>query len=73
MGAIGYQEFSHWTEGCFCLENIKNIIKRNTRSYAKRQLTFLKGLPQIRWYHPFDVEDLNREIHLFLNTPVKTP
>lgn len=52
MQAIGYKEVVN------CLKNgdnestMRNIIKQNTRHYAKRQITFFKKLPGIIWLEP---------------------
>ena len=52
MQAIGYKEVLK------CLKNGDNhstmcdIIKQNTRHYAKRQITFFKKLPNILWLEP---------------------
>ncbi len=50
FAAIGYREFME-LEGAD-LEAIKQAVKLNTRHYAKRQMTFLKALPGIRWIEP---------------------
>ncbi len=52
MQAIGYKEVLQ------CLRNgdkestMRDIIKQNTRHYAKRQITFFKKLPKIIWLEP---------------------
>ncbi len=52
MNAIGYKEVIE------CLYNgdnestMRDIIKLNTRHYAKRQITFFKKLPNIVWLEP---------------------
>lgn len=52
MQAIGYKEVLK------CLKNgdnhstMRDIIKLNTRHYAKRQITFFKKLPNIIWLEP---------------------
>lgn len=52
MQAIGYKEIVK------CLNNgdnhstMRGIIKQNTRHYAKRQITFFKKLPDIKWLSP---------------------
>ena len=52
MQAIGYKEVLK------CLKNgdnhstMRDIIKQNTRHYAKRQITFFKKLPDILWLEP---------------------
>ncbi len=54
MQAIGYKEV---VEG---LKNVDNhstmcdIVQKNTRNYAKRQLTFFKKLPNLHWLMPSD-------------------
>ena len=45
---IGYKEFIPYFEGKNSLEETKELIKKNTRNYAKRQFTFFKHqLPTI--------------------------
>lgn len=52
MQAIGYKEILE------CLKNgdnnstMRDIIKQNTRRYAKRQITFFKKLPNVVWLKP---------------------
>ncbi len=46
MQAIGYREFFIAARaGCATLRDIRDMIKRNSRRYAKRQLTFFRSLP----------------------------
>ena len=40
--AIGYKEVIDYLEGKFSLEECKELIKKRTRNYAKRQVTFFK-------------------------------
>lgn len=44
MSAIGYKEIYNYLEGQCTLEEAVNLIKQHTRNYAKRQITFMKGL-----------------------------
>lgn len=44
MSAIGYKEIYSYLEGQCTLEEAINLIKQHTRNYAKRQITFMKGL-----------------------------
>lgn len=44
MCAIGYKEIYSYLEGQCTLEEAINLIKQHTRNYAKRQITFMKGL-----------------------------
>ena len=46
--AIGYKEFN--SEGS--IEEIKELIKKNTRNYAKRQMTFFKNqFKNVKWFN----------------------
>ncbi len=52
MKAIGYAEWFPESEGGEDpeLERVRELIARNSRRYAKRQLTFFSSLPGVRWY-----------------------
>lgn len=60
LQTVGYRElFAHF-EGLTDLERAVELIKRNTRRYAKRQLTWLRNDPEIRMFHPDDREGMAR-------------
>ncbi|MDD3646094.1 MAG: tRNA (adenosine(37)-N6)-dimethylallyltransferase MiaA [Candidatus Gracilibacteria bacterium] len=42
MKSIGYEELFDYIEGKTSLEETKELIKKNTRNYAKRQLTWFR-------------------------------
>ncbi|MBO5927621.1 MAG: tRNA (adenosine(37)-N6)-dimethylallyltransferase MiaA [Clostridia bacterium] len=47
MQGIGYKEVYSYLKNEISLEECINLIKLNTRHYAKRQLTFFKKLPNL--------------------------
>jgi len=49
MQAIGYKEIVAYLAGDMTVEESVRLIKRNTRHYAKRQLTWFKSDPTIVW------------------------
>lgn len=49
MQAIGYKEIYDGLQAGNSMEEIKDLIKKNTRNYAKRQLTFFKKFPALQW------------------------
>jgi tRNA dimethylallyltransferase len=49
MRAIGYREMTAYLGGEYCLEEAIRLIKRNTRHYAKRQLTWFNSDKDILW------------------------
>ena len=55
---IGYREVIQYLDGKLEFEEAINLLKQNTRRYAKRQLTWFRKNPNIKWdYYP---EILNR-------------
>ena len=57
LNTVGYKElFAHW-DGEFDLDFAINLIKQDSRRYAKRQLTWFNRDEEINWFHPED-EDL---------------
>lgn len=49
MQAIGYKEVLKYLKGEYTLDETKYILKRDTRRYAKRQLTWFRRLEGINW------------------------
>ncbi len=47
--AIGYKELSDYFAGNSPLETCIETLKRRTRNYAKRQLTWLRRDPKVHW------------------------
>jgi tRNA dimethylallyltransferase len=53
MQGIGYREFFVASEHkTMKREDIAKLIVRNSRMYAKRQMTFFRSLPHVHWVHP---------------------
>lgn len=50
MKGIGYKEILAYFEGKYDLEAAIDTIKKNTRHYAKRQLTWLKRYEDMKWF-----------------------
>ena len=46
---IGLRELAGFLKGEYDLEAAKELMKRNTRRYAKRQLTWFRGDKRIKW------------------------
>lgn len=58
MQGIGYKEFSKFFSGEITLSELKELIKLNTRHYAKRQITFFKKLPNLKTIPLDSVENM---------------
>ena len=49
MKGIGYKEIIGYLQGEYDLIDAKELTMKNTRHYAKRQLTWLKRYDFVRW------------------------
>lgn len=52
MQGIGYKEVIEGLKNGYLHSTMRDIIQKNTRNYAKRQLTFFKKLPNLHWLDP---------------------
>ena len=49
MKGLGYAEILHYLDGDYPLEEAVRLIKRNTRQFAKRQITWFKREKEVTW------------------------
>jgi tRNA dimethylallyltransferase len=49
LQTVGYQEWMPYLEGNVSKESVIQAIQQNTRHYAKRQMTWFKKDPEIKW------------------------
>jgi tRNA dimethylallyltransferase len=56
LNTVGYKEIIQYLDGAITLDKAIELIKKNTRHYAKRQMTWFRKDKRIQW---FDVNDLN--------------
>jgi tRNA dimethylallyltransferase len=52
LNTVGYKEFFDFFDGKISREKAVELIKRNTRRYAKRQITWWAKDKEIRWFNP---------------------
>lgn len=52
LQTVGYKEIFDYLEGSYDKEEAIRLLKRNSRRYAKRQLTWFRKDPSFRWFHP---------------------
>ncbi len=58
LNTVGYKELFDYFDGTISREKAIELIKRNTRHYAKRQLTWFARDKEIRWFHPSENEGI---------------
>ena len=52
LQTVGYKEIFQYLDGEISLDRAVELIQRNTRHYAKRQLAYWSRDPEIRWVSP---------------------
>lgn len=68
LNTVGYKELFAFVEGKFSLEEAVGEIKKNTRRFAKRQLTWFRKEKDITW---FDYRTPAEEVKEFLDRQIK--
>ena len=58
LQALGYRHLIAFLQGRWSWEEAIELLKRDTRRYAKRQLTWFRGDPEVRWYAPDQVTEM---------------
>jgi tRNA dimethylallyltransferase len=66
LQTVGYTEFFEYFDGNYDLDEAVRLCKRNTRRYAKRQLTWFRKDKTIQWFAPDHYEKIMVLIRSFL-------
>jgi len=56
LNTVGYKELYNYLDGLWTLDFAVNMIKQDSRRYAKRQLTWFNRDKEILWFHPDELE-----------------
>ncbi len=56
LNTVGYKELFRYLDGEWELPFAVEKIKKNTRDYAKKQMTWFAHDSEIQWFHPADVK-----------------
>ena len=62
LNTVGYKELFAYFDGTISLDEAIRLIQRNSRYYARKQLTWWKRDPEVQWYHPDAQNNLLRAI-----------
>ena len=66
LQAIGYREIVQYLQGKLEFESMVEQIKKRTRQYAKRQITWFRKENNIEWYKPDAIDEILAKIKVFL-------
>ena len=64
LNTVGYKELIAYFNNELTLEDAVERIKGNTRRYARKQLTWYKKDPLVKWYRPEDAKTIINDIEL---------
>ena len=67
LNTVGYKELFEHFDGNISLEKAIELIKRNSRRYAKRQLSWFRRDEEIEWFHP----DQEKEVLQYIEDKIK--
>ncbi len=68
LSGIGYKEIIQYLDGLISLTEATELIKKNTRHYAKRQMTWFRRMEKqgIKIHWNLNLVDIEKEINKFL-------
>lgn len=70
LNTVGYKELFRYFDGEWTLDLAVEKIKRNTRVYARKQMSWFRRDEEIHWFHPDREEEImdfiDREVSAFL-------
>lgn len=65
LNTVGYKEMFRYLDGEWTLEAAADMVRQNSRHYAKRQLTWFNADPEMRWVNLTDTpEDLTNVMQI---------
>ena len=68
LNTIGYSEVFKYIDGIYSEDECINEIKKNTRRYAKRQMTWFKSIEDVKWISPnYNLKDVLNHIENLIN------
>lgn len=63
LNTVGYKELFEYFDGNWTLDFAIEKIKRNSRVYARKQMTWFKRDPDITWFHPNQTPEIYTYLH----------
>jgi tRNA dimethylallyltransferase len=58
LQTVGYSELFEYLDKEISLEEAVELIKKNTRQYAKRQMTWFRKDKDIAWFYPYQLHEI---------------
>lgn len=67
MQSMCYKHIHDYIQGTHVLDEAVRLVQRDTRHYAKRQMTWFRRDNDIIWHHPHEIKAIIDEIEDFLD------
>jgi len=67
MSGLGYRQIAQYLKGEITIDRAIYLIKRDTRHYAKRQLTWFRPDERIQWFKAEEAKPIFERVKNFLN------
>ncbi|MBL7972310.1 MAG: tRNA (adenosine(37)-N6)-dimethylallyltransferase MiaA [Prolixibacteraceae bacterium] len=58
LNTVGYKELFSFLDGRCSLDEAVDLIKRNSRRYARKQLTWFRRDQEIKWFEPEQIQEI---------------
>jgi tRNA dimethylallyltransferase len=58
LKSLGYRHLSNFLQGRWSWPEAVELLKRDTRRYAKRQLTWFRADPEVQWFAPEQIREM---------------
>jgi tRNA dimethylallyltransferase len=65
LQSLGYRHLINFLQGRWSWEEAAERLKIDTRRYAKRQLTWFRADPEVRWFNPGQVAEMAARLEEF--------
>lgn len=66
LNTVGYKEMFNYFSGEWSYDLAVEKIKRNSRVYARKQMTWFKRDKEIHWFHPDEEEDIMKLVDTYI-------
>ena len=67
LNTVGYKEYFKYFDNELSIEEATELLKKNTRNYAKRQLTWYRKDKLTQCFEPKEIELITEYIHTIIN------
>ena len=68
MNTVGYRELFDYFDGIITKNQAIELIKRNSRRYARKQITWFRNDPDVKWFEPQDYDGIMSYIEILISS-----